>query len=93
MFDTRFNAIRGVDPGQNDTWEFLAFYRWGFGTLGGCMNESLNGLGVQYGGPYLTMDENNSTVIAGTWNRSIHSITEDGKNGARRLGLAGQMRR
>ena len=44
----------------------MAFARSGRGFLGGCDNETLNGMGVRFDAPYLLDDKNmNGTVVAG----------------------------
>jgi hypothetical protein len=73
--------------------------RWGYGTLGGCDNETLNGMGIWVRAPYVTRneDKNNITEVPGTLLGSGQNNTNDGdKNAGGKLyvpfdGIAGFM--
>lgn len=59
--------------------QFVSFMRWGYGILGGCDNETLNGMGIAVRAPYLTRneDKNNITEVAGNLIGSGRNNTKD----------------
>ena len=87
------DSDRTVEPGSVAKLKWKSFWRTSTGVLSGCTNETLNGLHVVVGGPYLTMNEfTNSTSIAGTWAKGKASAagpSSDKRNEASPLGKKG----
>ncbi|KAK8134616.1 hypothetical protein PG984_006628 [Apiospora sp. TS-2023a] len=82
------DSDRMVEPGSSAKLKWKSFWRTSTGILGGCTNNTLDGLRVIVGGPYLTMNEyTNSTSIAGTWSKGKASAAgpSDKRNGATSL--------
>ncbi|KAH8662554.1 hypothetical protein BX600DRAFT_551281 [Xylariales sp. PMI_506] len=73
-----------VEPGKNKTLYWVSFMMYSYGTLNSCTNESLNGMSVAVVAPYLHLDSNNNTVVAGSWYAVMDNITTSGTSGAPR---------
>ncbi|KAI4593432.1 hypothetical protein KJ359_009322 [Pestalotiopsis sp. 9143b] len=74
--DSSYSSYRTVEPGTNKTLYWTAFYQYSVGTLNGCTNDTLNNMTVTAAAPYYTKDDDNRTVIAGSWSASWHNTTE-----------------
>ncbi|KAK7920298.1 hypothetical protein PG985_008320 [Apiospora marii] len=84
------DSDRTVEPGSGAKLKWKSFWRTSTGVLSGCSNETLNGLRVTIGGPYLTINENtNSTTIAGTWAKSKSVAVGPKNDGASLRGMGG----
>jgi hypothetical protein len=73
-----------IEPGQNKTLLYLPYTMTSWGTLGGCTNKSLNGVGVLAMAAFV----NSSNMTDGTWGASSDKIMGNG-NAAVRLNGGG----
>ncbi|KAI9049411.1 hypothetical protein LZ554_006445 [Drepanopeziza brunnea f. sp. 'monogermtubi'] len=79
-----------VAPGETTSLGWVAFMIYSLGTLGGCANASLNGLGVRAASPYLLRGEGEgnvtaAVVVAGTFYASTQKSggAEGGRGGGK----------
>jgi hypothetical protein len=77
------SRILQAKPGKNVTLFWTSYHLYSTGTLSGCSNETLNNMTVTATAPYLAQDEdqNNKTVLAGSWGSVANSIVNSSSHG------------
>ena len=68
-----------IPPAIRKSLNWNSFYLYSTGVLGGCSNESLNGMTVTAATPYYTKSvyRANQTVLAGSWSTGSFNTTRD----------------
>jgi hypothetical protein len=69
--DWLHDGLLVVEPGWEDTLQWISYRMYSIGTLDGCSNEALNNMSVVAHAPYLRRDphQGNRIVLAGHWSK------------------------